>query len=116
MPSGGYQVAAYVPGQGPTALVAPGCQCCGRSAPTKNVSFMWNIGAIILRFHKTLSGNFCKRCISKTFWEYMLITTFLGWWGLISFFVNLVAIPMNLIAYFGAMGLPEEWPAEQRSA
>jgi hypothetical protein len=71
---------------------------------------MWNVGVLVMRFHKTLNGNLCKRCVSSKFWEYMAITSIFGWWGVISFFVNLVAIPMNLISYFGAWGLPDEWP------
>lgn len=110
LPQGGYHVSAY-----PRANLAQGCQCCGRSAPTKKVSFMWNVGVLVMRFHKTLAGNLCKRCISKTFWEYMLITTFFGWWGIISFFVNLVAIPMNLVAFFGSMDLADEWPQGGRA-
>ena len=104
LPEGGFHVSAYPRQQMPQA-----CQCCGRNAPTKNVSFMWNVGVIVMRFHKTLAGHLCKRCISKTFWEYSLITFFFGWWGIISFFVSLIALPMNMVAYFGAMDLKDEW-------
>ena len=34
------------------------CQACGVEAPTKYVEFYQNIGAIFMRFHKSIQGNF----------------------------------------------------------
>lgn len=83
------------------------CQRCGVEAPTKQVSFYQNIGALVIRFHKHTSGNLCKRCINQVFWEYTLIDLFLGWWGIISFFFNLFAIPNNIINYLGSLSLAD---------
>jgi hypothetical protein len=86
--------------------VGGNCQVCQRSAPTKSVMFMQNIGCIIIRFPKTLRGNLCRTCISDVFWRYTLITFFFGWWGVISFFYSLVSIPTNIVTFLGARSLP----------
>jgi hypothetical protein len=119
LPQGGFQV-DFGPGGAPGAMVAPQaqgashCQACRRHAPTKNVTFHQNIGAVILRFPKTLRGNLCRTCIGKYFTEYTLISLFFGWWGMISFFYTAVTIPMNIVEYFGARSLPESFPGEPR--
>jgi hypothetical protein len=86
------------------------CQSCGLEAPTKYVEFYQNIGVIVLRFHKQIKGNLCKDCISKHFWPMTMITLFLGWWGVISFFYTLFALPNNIIRYLGSLSL-EPTPA-----
>ena len=82
------------------------CQKCGQLRPVKQVQFRQNIGLLVMRFPKTLSGALCKPCISRVFWEYTLISLFLGWWGVISFFVTLVAIPSNIVTFVQSRSLP----------
>jgi hypothetical protein len=53
-----------------------------------------------------LSGLLCKDCISSKFWSFTLISLFFGWWGVISFFYTLVAIPTNIVNYIGSRSLP----------
>ncbi|MEP6895434.1 MAG: hypothetical protein ABI986_07490 [Chloroflexota bacterium] len=81
------------------------CQSCGREAETKHVHYRQNIGAIVMRFSKNAEGFFCKDCSNKYFWPFTAITLFLGWWGLISFFVTLFVIPSNIIQYLGTLSL-----------
>jgi hypothetical protein len=83
------------------------CQSCGStSAPTKNVSFSQNVGVLVMRFSRTISGNLCRSCIDSNFWKMTLITFFFGWWGIISFFTTLFILPSNVFNYFGALSLP----------
>lgn len=102
------QQQAYPMAQQQDGLGRPHCQVCGRTAPTKQVTFMQNVGLLVIRFPKTVSGMLCKRCISSSFWQMTLITFFFGWWGVISFFYTLVSIPVNIVNYLGALGLPDE--------
>ncbi|HYQ45374.1 MAG TPA: hypothetical protein VER11_25485 [Polyangiaceae bacterium] len=88
------------------AIVHTNCQKCGELRPVKHVQFQQNIGLLIVRFPKTLSGALCKPCISGVFWEYTLITLFLGWWGVISFFSTLIAIPTNIVQFIQSRSLP----------
>jgi hypothetical protein len=101
-PFGG--VAARPPA--PVVSVAGVCRACGRHAPTRQVTFHQNIGALIMRFPKTVSGQLCRDCIGKYFRDYTLTSLFLGWWGIISFFYTLVTIPMNVVTYLKARDLP----------
>jgi hypothetical protein len=87
------------------------CQSCGAHAPVKRVEFYQNIGAVILRFHKSVKGFLCKSCIHKKFWEFTLMSLFLGWWGVISCIVNPFFILNNVIRYIGCLSMPSA-PAE----
>jgi len=90
------------------------CQSCGREAPTKHVDYYQNIGAIFMRFSKHMGGHFCKDCSNQYFWSFTGITLFLGWWGLISFFYTLFALPNNIINYIGTFGLESPDPNTPR--
>jgi hypothetical protein len=83
------------------------CQVCGVQGPVKRATFMQNIGLIVVRLPRTLQGEMCRRCIDATCWRYTLVTLFLGWWGVISFFYSLASIPTNIINWMGAWKLPE---------
>jgi hypothetical protein len=105
----GYPVQAHAQQGAPRAgLVGTQCQRCGRHAPVKQVTFMQNVGLLVIRFPKTVSGRLCKRCISSCFWSMTAISFFFGWWGVISFFYTLVSIPTNIVNYVGALGLADE--------
>ena len=81
------------------------CQNCGREAPTKYVEFYQNIGALVMRFHKSVKGNLCKNCINEHFWPFTGITLLLGWWGVISFIVTPFMLLNNIGRYVAALGL-----------
>jgi hypothetical protein len=102
-PPGAMQVAATAAVQ---AAGSDYCQACKRRAPAKLVTFMQNVGCIVIRFPKTTKGYLCRLCISSFFWRYTLITFFFGWWRVISFFFSLVSIPNNIATFLGARSLP----------
>ena len=81
------------------------CQYCGLDAPTKYVEFYQNIGAFVRRFHKSVKGNLCKRCINEVFWRFTLIDLVAGWWGVISFCVTPFYILNNVGRYVMSFGL-----------
>ena len=85
---------------------AVACEYCQRPAPTKYVAFGCNIGLIVTRLSKSVSGQLCKDCIRRFFWEYTLTTLFLWWWGVISFFRTLYLLPANIIDFASAWRLP----------
>lgn len=86
------------------------CQCCGNVAPTKSVAFYQNIGVLVIRFTSTMEGELCKTCIHSTFWKMTAINLTLGWWGIISFIVNIFFILNNLFYYLGALGMEAPAP------
>lgn len=75
------------------------CQFCNRRGPTIHVTLNRHVGAILLMFHRSLGGAFCKDCVAKTFWQYTLVTALLGWWGMMSFFITPIVLTNNVIAY-----------------
>lgn len=82
------------------------CQACGVEAPTKFVSFHQNIGALVVRFSKSVEGRLCKRCVHKYFWSLTGTTFFLGWWGTISFLVTPFFLLNNVVRYTTCLTMP----------
>lgn len=85
------------------------CASCGAHAPTKHVTFYQNIGMLILRRYQKVEGDLCKDCISEHFWRMTLITSILGWWGVISFFLTPFILLNNIVTYLASFGLPSEF-------
>lgn len=92
------------------------CEACGVVGPTKHVNIMYNVGALVVRFHKTMNGQLCKRCISDYFWKYSLTTMFFGWWGVISFVVSLITLPVNTYYWLSSLGMSQPTDAEYAHA
>ncbi len=82
------------------------CQKCGVEAATKRVAFYQNIGALVMRFHSSVQGELCKRCIHKTFWTMTLVNCTVGWWGVISFIVTPFFVVNNVARYAMCVKLP----------
>jgi len=82
------------------------CQCCGIEAPTQKIAFYQNIGALVMRFSKSVEGNLCKNCIHKNFWKMTGTTLFLGWWGMISLIVTPLFLLNNTFRYLFALPMP----------
>jgi hypothetical protein len=89
-------------GQGKSMI----CQVCGVEAPTKYVAFYQNIGALLMRFSKSIEGNLCKSCIHKHYWGMTGTTFFLGWWGTISVIITPFLILNNTGRYLFCLGMP----------
>ena len=110
LPSHFANFAYAAPAQAPRVevILRPGegyCEACRRVGPLKQATFMQNIGAVVLRFPRTVSGQLCKFCIDKYFFRFTAVTMTLGWWGIISFFHSLFAIPSNFINWIGSFGM-----------
>jgi hypothetical protein len=83
------------------------CRLCG-SVPAADVKFRSNTGMVLMWQMKTYPGPFCRDCGTATFRRAMNHTLMLGWFGLISFFANLVFVAMNLAgrAKLAVLGAP----------
>jgi hypothetical protein len=81
------------------------CSVCGCNAPTHYVEFYQNIGALVMRFSKSVRGNLCKRCINEHFYKFTLTTACVGWFGLISLFVTPIFIINNVVRFCGTIGM-----------
>ena len=87
------------------------CKRCGNYAPVKNTGFHRHIGMIVLMHHSQIETLLCRRCADEIFWQYTLTTLFLGWWGMISFFITPFILVYNLVRYLGVLSLPKSSPA-----
>jgi len=92
--------ASFIPGE---SL----CKTCGAQAPTKHVEFYQNIGLVVTRQWAKIEGNLCRRCIGAYFRSFTLTTLFLGWWGVISFFLTPLILLNNITRYLLSLNLPE---------
>ncbi len=108
-------------GAGPRAtpeihMATPGgiCQVCGRSGPTRFVTFHQNIGLVVWRLHRSVEGYLCKFCIDDAFFRMSGITLLFGWWGVISFVVSFVFLPMNVVRWAQTIGM--QTPAEDAAS
>lgn len=82
------------------------CQACGVHGPTRYVEFYQNIGAAVMRFHKSVKGRLCRECIERFFWPFTGKTLLFGWLGIISAIIYPFILLNNLFRYLGALGLP----------
>ena len=81
------------------------CEGCGAWAETRHVVFYYNIGLLVMRFHKSLDATLCKSCNHRSFWKFTAFNLFLGWWGIISFFCTIGFLLNNTIRYLGCLGM-----------
>jgi len=86
----------------PSAMCCQGCQAI---APTKQVLFLQNIGAVIIRFHRRISGQLCRNCVNEHFARMTLITSIIGWWGIVSVVVTPIYLLINLFNYLSCLSL-----------
>lgn len=82
------------------------CQQCGVEAPVQHVQYHQNIGMVFMRIGRSYDGFYCRKCNRQIFWEATLLTAFLGWWGLISFFLTPGILLANLVGYLKTRTLP----------
>jgi hypothetical protein len=75
------------------------CSCCGTVAEVRDVDFRLHIGAIVVMIQHYKAGRMCSHCTNTTYWTYTLTTLFLGWWGILSFFITPFVVVMNTITY-----------------
>jgi len=81
-------------GSGPAPINDGRCDLCRSPKSVRAVTFLQNIGLVVVRLNKQVQGVFCGRCIRSTFWSCTLTTLFFGWWG----FVSCIATPIILVA------------------
>jgi hypothetical protein len=82
------------------------CQTCGVEAPTRYVAFYQNIGALLMRFQKSIKGHMCKRCIHTHFWPMTMTTVCVGWLGVHSAIIAPFFVLNNLIRYLICLPMP----------
>jgi len=78
------------------------CQICGTVRETSAVTFHRNVVMLVLRQTHRLTGNMCKTCIGKKYWDFTVKNLLLGPWGMISLIVTPIYLVMNTVTYISA--------------
>lgn len=82
------------------------CVICGM-VPTRTVPIEWNIGMIVTRTCTKLNKQLCRVHGKQIARSYLHKTLIFGWWGCISFFVNMFTVAHNIKAIGNFRDLPE---------
>jgi Domain of unknown function (DUF4190) len=78
------------------------CQSCGATVPTCPVTFRQNIGAIVMRFQRRVSGELCTDCVDRHFWKMTGTTLAVGWLGVVSLIVTPFLLVLNIKQFVSA--------------
>jgi hypothetical protein len=83
------------------------CHHCGVEGPTRYTEFQQNIGMLFARRTLSIEAELCRPCMGMYFRSFTLTTFFLGWWGIISFFMTPYILFKNVVEYLRCRSLPE---------
>ena len=81
------------------------CQVCGRG-PTAVISVSRNVGMLVRRQFWSYKAPLCRDHGRQLALNWLLATLLMGWWGLISFFVNIGAVVTDLNALRVTLRMP----------
>ncbi|HXX19297.1 MAG TPA: hypothetical protein VEJ46_07830 [Candidatus Acidoferrum sp.] len=79
------------------------CQLCQQMRATKSVTFHRNIGMLVARRTRSISGELCKSCIHRKFWEFQGKNLLLGPWGFFSLLLTPILLVQNTATYLVAL-------------
>jgi hypothetical protein len=82
----------------------PVCQACKKPGQVAHAELRQNIGALYLRFSRRVNGDLCRPCLDRYFWTYTLVTTAVGWLGIISLVLAPIYVIGNISSYVKARG------------
>src|SRR5947208_820743 len=89
------------------------CQICGR-APAATVKLRRHVGMIIVQRFVRATPTLCREHGIQISKEFLNKTLVQGWWGVISFFVNIFAVIQDVraLSTFKNLGEPQGAPQE----
>lgn len=90
------------------------CEQCG-AAPAQLVKSRWHIGLIVYGRTMNQQAVLCRTHGRALVVSDLVKTVLLGWWGVYSFFINLLVIPAQ-IAELAKVGELEPSAAETKAA
>jgi hypothetical protein len=94
------------PFAGPVSGLDAKCQVCD-ATPAIPVRFLGHQGMVLLYRQIRYRGTFCRDCGRSLFRTVMNRTLLVGWWGIISVFLNVYTIIVNLVEWNRLRGLAE---------
>ncbi|MFL5736883.1 MAG: hypothetical protein ACJ76P_06060 [Actinomycetota bacterium] len=93
------------PPAGAPAATQGGCEVCGRG-PAEWFAVRRHVGMLFAQRFVSAKVYMCRDHATEVIKSYLGKTLVHGWWGIISFFVNFVAIAQDLVALRNARKMP----------
>ncbi len=104
-PWGAYAAPQGSTGAGATPAGQRSCQECG-AQPAIRIGLVRLIGLVLIFTWQSVSGAFCRDCGLRRCKEMTLVSLVMGWWGVISFFLNWIILTINIIQWVRLAAMP----------
>jgi uncharacterized iron-regulated membrane protein len=88
------------------------CEVCGRG-PAEQATLRRHVGMLVLQRFYRLKPTLCREHGEQVAKEWLTKTLVQGWWGIISFFMNIVAVGTDIAALRKFRKLDAPRPAAQ---
>ena len=85
------------------------CELCGRG-PAARLTLRRQVGMVLMMRTYKFNGWLCRDHATENAREFLQKTLVQGWWGIVSFFVNIFVIATDLVALNKAKKLPPPEP------
>ena len=82
------------------------CEVCGRT-PAAQLTLRRHVGMLIMQKFYRIKPTLCREHGRQVAREWLTKTLVQGWWGIVSFFVNFVAVGTDIAALRKASKLAE---------
>lgn len=79
------------------------CRLCRQMRATRKVTFHRNVGLLFIRRWYSVTGELCRSCIHKKFWEFQGKNLLLGPWGFFSLLLTPILLVQNTATYLIAL-------------
>ena len=89
------------------------CQVCGRS-PAVQVQLRRHVGMLLMQKSYRANPTLCREHGRQIVKQWLTKTLVQGWWGIISFFMNIVAVATDIAALRKVGKLGESQPVTTR--
>lgn len=74
------------------------CSKCSSIRPTRKLHFYRHVGLVAVYFHQEMKGEFCRSCAVSQGAQSLATCLVVGWWGVLSLFINTGCVLANLFA------------------
>ncbi len=92
------------------------CEACGKHRSVANIKYYKNTGMLFMFRWESKQATLCRACSTHLFLRMTTWTMAFGWWGFISFFVNIFFVLNNFAMFIWTLTLPHSKRHSQRLA
>ncbi len=89
------------------------CSRCSSIRPTRKLHFYRHVGMVAIYYHQEMKGEFCRSCAVAQGAQSLATCLVVGWWGLLSVFINTGCVLANLVALVMGMTIKRGEPGPE---